>query len=188
MTLASKADLIRAIFAAYHANDRSSVEGGAVGRFPLHQSLRRRHRQGDLFREVLEEHRLDRAPRARTDCRRRRSGLRHLQLPGEGRQELPQHRIFRLRRRQGARASMSISARPISTAPSRRKRGKSHVRRRVGFQRPRSSCQVQVDFGSMEMQGSVAIGGLSRARSKPSTRCDGRSCRATAACRAWSRS
>ena len=54
MAHAGRADTIRRIFAAISptiAIRRERVER----RFPLHQSLRRCHRQADLFRAVLEE-------------------------------------------------------------------------------------------------------------------------------------
>ena len=38
MAAANRADIIRAIFAAYLSNDRKAVEARS-GRFPLHQSL-----------------------------------------------------------------------------------------------------------------------------------------------------
>src|SRR3954467_6105425 len=71
-------------------------------RFPFHHPVPRRPRPADLFRALLEGHRLDCAARHRADFHPRRRGLRHLSLPGDRWQELSQHRVLHLRRRQGS--------------------------------------------------------------------------------------
>src|SRR3954468_7771224 len=93
--------LIRDLFAAYLGNDRQRVADALADDFrftsPFDDDLDKTAYFERCWRDTswIARHDIER-------IRRRRRGLRHLSLPGEGRQELSQHRVLHLRRRQGS--------------------------------------------------------------------------------------
>src|SRR5260370_40912428 len=98
MSDCNRAEIIRAVFAAYLSNDRKAVEDALTDDFRFTSPYDDKIDKATYFARCWRN--TDWIERHGKNLRPGRRGLRDLPMPGQGRQEFPQHRILQLRRRQ----------------------------------------------------------------------------------------